>query len=98
MTMEQWNQPSNKEELPRPDKPLDPADYISRHLAQQQGETPHYGELLESDGRDPLAVAANHAFNEWLAEKLKGQEDLQVERMPDDEYTPAPEDIPYGGP
>ena len=83
------------DELPKPAKPLDPDDYISHHMARQQGDCPQYGDLLE-DGKNPMAGSEDVEYSEWIAEKNKTQEDLQVERMPYDEIELAPEDIPYG--
>jgi hypothetical protein len=82
------------EPLPQPAKPLDPEDYISHHLARQQGEMANYGDLLELDGSCSMSARVDHAYNEWLALKIADQEDLAVERMPNDD-TLSPDDIPY---
>ncbi len=65
---------------------LDPLDYISAHLFRQQGETPNYGELLEPDGSNAMAVKVDEAYGEWLAGKIATQEDLPVEHVPDEAY------------
>ena len=65
-------------------KPISPDDWISHHLARQQGDGAQYGELLALGG-DAMDVKDDPAYKEWLTEKMGAQEDLPAERVPETE-------------